>query len=125
MPATEMSHKPQPHAALGESAGGRESEGQGVHAQPLGYGDPGEDTVPNEVTEAIIEEEEEAPGEAEPLRAAPSPSMPSATEVEEHRLTHYPYRDWCDYCVRARGLGEQHRRSKHERRIPIVGLDYW
>ena len=30
--------------------------------------------------------------EVEPLRKAPSPTMPSAAEVEEHRITHVPCR---------------------------------
>ena len=82
--------------------------------------------ITDDSDEAVIEEEEEqAPVETEPLRAANSPVMPSAAEVEEHRLTHTPYRSWCESCVRGRGLGEQHRRSEREHRIAIIGLDYW
>ena len=45
--------------------------------------------ITDDSDEAVIEEEEEqAPVETEPLRAANSPVMPSAAEVEEHRLTH-------------------------------------
>ena len=64
--------------------------------------------------------------EVEPLRKAPSPAMPSAAEVEEHRLTHVPYRCWCPECNMGRGLGEQrgtHAGRAHE--IPIVGVDFW
>ena len=64
--------------------------------------------------------------EAEPLRIAPSPKQPSAAEVELHRITHWPYRSWCEECVKGRGLGEQrgtHAGRAHE--VPIVGLDYF
>ena len=64
--------------------------------------------------------------EAEPLTPAPSPVMPSAAEVEEHNLTHTPYRSWCDCCVQGRGLGEQRgRHAGRVHRIPRVGIDYF
>ena len=68
----------------------------------------------------------EAEQETEPLKSAPAPVRPSASEVEEHRITHTPYRAWCDECRRGRGLGEQrgrHRGRHHD--IPRVGVDYW
>ena len=64
--------------------------------------------------------------EVEPLKIAPSPTMPSPADVEEHKVTHTPYRSWCEDCVRGRALGEQ--RGRHAGRshdIAIVGLDYF
>ena len=64
--------------------------------------------------------------EVEPLRKAASPTMPSAADVEEHRISHVPYRSWCIECNMGRGLGEQrgtHVGRAHE--IPIVGIDFW
>ena len=63
--------------------------------------------------------------EVEPLRKAASPTMPSAADVEDHRITHVPYRSWCMECNMGRGLGEQ--RGSHAGRahdIPIVGIDF-
>jgi hypothetical protein len=60
------------------------------------------------------------------LKVAPSPKQPSAADIELHRITHWPYRSWCEECVKGRGLGEQrgtHVGRDHE--IPIVGLDYF
>ena len=71
----------------------------------------------------LIEINEESE-EAEPLRIAPSPKQPSAADVELHRITHWPYRSWCEECVKGRGLGEQrgtHAGRAHE--VLIVGLD--
>ena len=52
----------------------------------------GEDGTPPLVDpedDRIDEQEDE---EVEPLRKAPSPTMPSAADVEEHRISHVPYR---------------------------------
>ncbi len=60
------------------------------------------------------------------LKTVSCPIRPSEAEVEEHRRTHLPYRNWCSECVAGRGLGEQ--RGRHVRRehdIPRIGIDYW
>ena len=60
------------------------------------------------------------------MKAAPAPIKPCAADVEEHNITHMPYRSWCECCVEGRGLGEQ--RGRHTGRvheIPRVGIDYW
>ena len=63
-------------------------------------------------------------GEAEPLTTAPSPTMPSASEAEEHRITHIPYRSWCRECVMGRGLGEKRgRHHQREHKVAVVGVD--
>ena len=93
---------------------------------------PGEDMMP-EATEAATEDAVQGgedvvriSDEIEPLKQAPSPSMPSAAEVEEHRVTHIPYRSWCRECVMGRGLGEQRgRHHQREHDIAIVGVDYF
>ena len=62
---------------------------------------PGEDVMPEATAAATgdaVEGGEDVvriSDEIEPLKQAPSPSMPSAAEVEEHRVTHIPYRSWC------------------------------
>jgi hypothetical protein len=60
------------------------------------------------------------------LRIAPSPTQQSAADIELHRIARWPYRSWCEECVKGRGLGEQrgtHAGRAHE--VPIVGLDYF
>ncbi len=54
---------------------------------------------------------EDADQEVEPLRAAPDPQLPTEAEVEDHRVDHTPFRIWCEWCRRARGLGEQRGRG--------------
>ena len=36
-----------------------------------------------------------------PTTRAP-PVKPSAAEVENHMVTHLPFRDWCPHCVRGK-----------------------
>ena len=31
------------------------------------------------------------------------PVRPGESEVEQHELTHLPFRNWCRHCVRAKG----------------------
>ena len=38
-----------------------------------------------------------------PLRGLADPRKPSQKEVDEHELTHLPYRNWCDICVKYKG----------------------
>ena len=44
------------------------------------------------------------------------PRRPTEHEVEEHNLTHIPYRNWCPICVRAKGKDLDHRKSIEEER---------
>ena len=76
-------------------------------------------------TAVIRDESQDLSAEIEPLKQATSPILPPAAEVEQHRLTHWPYRSWCKFCNLGRGIGEQHRREGQKvRHVPIVGLDY-
>ena len=84
----------------------------------------------NKVIEEDIEdkvchpcEEEEAEGQL----AVRTPAQPTQAEREEHELTHFPYRSWCDHCVRGRAKDDPHRTVKGqfgESSIPRVILDY-
>ena len=53
---------------------------------------------------------------------------PSELEVEEHNITHLPYRSWCPHCVRGKAPAGQHRkRNKQEKvndEVPVVSMDY-
>ena len=86
----------------------------------------GETVEINDEAEDAEVKDETVDAEVEPIVVAPSPTMPSAAEVEEHRISHIPYRCWCRPCVMGRGLGEQ--RGRHKGRahtIAIIGIDYW
>ena len=59
------------------------------------------------------------------MRSIGDPRLPSPREVEEHNLTHLPYRNWCPHCVRGRGKDLDHRKSLDEdRHIREFSFDY-
>ena len=43
-----------------------------------------------------------------------SPMLPSPAEIDNHNLTHFPYRSWCRHCVRGRGKEASHVKSQNE-----------
>ena len=58
------------------------------------------------------------------------PKKPSQAEVEEHNITHYPYREWCPHCRDGKGQNNQHRTDKTEEKekleeVPKISFDYW
>ena len=59
------------------------------------------------------------------MRNIGDPRMPSAKEVEEHNITHVPYRNWCPHCVRGRGKELDHRRAlEDDRKVREFSFDY-
>ena len=62
--------------------------------------------------------------EVEPVKRATDPGKPTDQQIEEHRMTHLPYRSWCRWCVLGRGRGLQHR-VRPGSLIPIIGIDYY
>ena len=43
------------------------------------------------------------------IRDFTDPKLPSAEEVEKHRVMgHVPYRNWCPICIQARGKDMSH-----------------
>ena len=74
--------------------------------------------------EGEIIEADDAEEDCAPVRIAIDPGAPTAEEIEEHRAAgHCPYRSWCEWCVKGRGVGEQHR-SGPPSKIPVVSFDY-
>ena len=60
-------------------------------------------------------------------RTVRSPARPTSKDVEEHDLTHCPYRAWCDHCVRGQAKDDSHSTVKGEfadSTVVRVALDY-
>ena len=62
--------------------------------------------------------------DGEPVQRAKEVYQPTTQEFEDHRHDHYPYRNWCPFCARARATGQRHLAASDGRRIPIIGVDY-
>ena len=52
------------------------------------------------------------------------PELPSQAEVEEHSITHLPFRCWCRHCVRGRGRAADHRTQDREDGLLDFHVDY-
>ena len=63
--------------------------------------------------------------DTEPAQYIPDPGRPSQEEVECHRCDHWPFRSWCEWCVKGRGVGLQHRSRSGGSTIQRVGIDYF
>ena len=84
-----------------------------------------EDITDDVLNPRVLEEGEEEQEEAKRAKGAAVPNMPSREEVEEHRLTHAPYRSWCRHCVCGKAKSNPNHSSKGcVREVPIVVLDY-
>jgi hypothetical protein len=82
---------------------------------------PIEDAAEGE-DEITIQDEEEQ--DAEPLKVARDPKLPSEDDVECHRCSHIPFRSWCRWCVMGRGRSDPHIVPSGSA-IPIVVLYYF
>ena len=69
-------------------------------------------STPGEV-KVLMGFEQDAAGAAETQTARPGIVLvsPSEAEVEQHELTHLPFRSWCRHCVRAKGKESPHHES--------------
>ena len=57
--------------------------------------------------------------------AMPSMSAPSIKEKEEHFVSHFPFRAWCEHCVRGKAKAMKHVRVDHsEEQVPVISVDY-
>jgi hypothetical protein len=52
------------------------------------------------------------------------PVEPSAQEVADHQLTHLPFRNWCRFCCRGRGIEMAHKKSVGEKTLPELHFDF-
>ena len=77
------------------------------------------------VGEEIVDEEVQE--EAEVQRPVTDPGQPTQAMIDEHDLTHSPFRPWCEACVRGRAADAPSRKVKGgfaEHVLPRVRMDY-
>ena len=55
----------------------------------------------------------------------PTPYKPSQDEVDDHDLSHLPYRSWCKHCIRGRGKETSHfKQGEEDRTVPEFHMDF-
>ena len=53
------------------------------------------------------------------------PGAPTETEIEQHNVTHLPFRAWCPSCVEGKARDRPHRRQDvEEKSLAEVVFDY-
>ncbi len=58
------------------------------------------------------------------------PGRPTQREIDEHNVSHTPYRSWCPHCVKGQAVSSPHRGRSHREEslkvtgIPTVSFDY-
>ena len=74
----------------------------------------------------ISEEEarESAQCAKERIKKLLGPRLPSREVIEEHMLTHLPYRNWCEHCVKGRGREMDHRKTEEKRDRAEFHMDF-
>ena len=72
-----------------------------------------------------IANEDEVQEEVQQHRRLGNPVLPSQKEIDEHNVTHLPYRSWCPWCNMGRGVCTPHYSQNTESTVPRVGLDYF
>ena len=72
-------------------------------------------------------QDDDAPEEGQASRGLRAPDRATEKERADHARTHLPYRDWCDICVRARGIAQPHGSGASPERYsePQISCDYW
>ena len=55
-----------------------------------------------------------------------TPMLPTQSEIDEHNVTHVPFRSWCPFCIRGRGLSSGHfaKKEPDDQQIPTLSVDY-
>ena len=108
----------------GRAAGGPSSN----QLMPLpGEGVPAVQPEAAEPVAAPAEAEPDGAGERAPVNARARPTLPTTQEVEDHNVTHYPYRACCRYCVASAGRRDRHERDPaggQDDAVPVVAADY-
>ena len=65
----------------------------------------------------IAGEEDESVGKGErAMKRVMNPLLPSKAEVDEHALSHLPFRSWSPHCIHGRGKEASHFKSQKKER---------
>ena len=50
--------------------------------------------------------------------------QPTAREIEEHNVSHIPFRSWCVHCVKGKAVSAGHYRVQEDGSMPKVHMDW-
>ena len=58
------------------------------------------------------------------IRKMLDPKLPTQDEIDLHMLSHLPYRNWCEHCVKGRGKEMDHKRAVEQRNTIEFHMDF-
>ena len=68
---------------------------------------------------------QEAESEDVVSKALRTPIRPTQQMIDDHEVSHLPFRSWCPFCVRGRGQSQGHFSvDKGDEQVPLVSVDY-
>ena len=76
------------------------------------------------------EDGDDSAEEGQQAKAIRAPNEPTKQEIEDHELTHIPFRDWCVHCCKGKSRSNPHRTNKNnaeedeENAVTTVSMDY-
>lgn len=99
------------------------TDGDRLPISPLG--EEGAEGVTEETEIVMGEEGENESEEALEPQIPPNPILPTAQEVEQHNVTHLPFRNWCPHCVSGKARNRPHKKQKDKvHQVPNIVVDY-
>ena len=75
-----------------------------------------------EYREEMPTEEEDEQQSANKAKAMMQPVQPTPQEIQQHNLTHMPYRSWCPVCIQSRGRQTSHQQQTSKQ--PVIQVDF-
>ena len=90
---------------------------------------------PQEQIQGVDKEDDDEPGDllAEEvdrgeaktkIKKMLDPKLPSQADIDFHMLTHLPYRNWCEHCVKGRAKEMSHEKSTEKRETVEFHMDF-
>ena len=65
-------------------------------------------------------EEEDEQQSANKAKAMMQPVQPTPQEIQQHNLTHMPYRSWCPVCIQSRGRQTSHQQQTSKQPVHTI-----
>ena len=70
-------------------------------------------------------EDDEPVGNGQGSSSLPTAAAPTQREKEEHFVSHYPFRSWCEHCIRGKAKAMRHVKvDPSDETVPVISADY-
>ena len=64
-------------------------------------------------------------GDSRSMKKMIDPCLPTRAEIDEHEMTHLPFRNWCRHCIMGRGKERGHFKAERDQdAVAEIHIDY-